>query len=92
MTKTSEEVVGRRRLVPPYEETTVDQSLIEQIVSNVLAQLQPASVRPVNQSPKSTPKPTMTLKSVVERPAAIELTASVITATSGTAPSSGTTA
>ena len=58
----------------------MDQALIEQIVSNVLAQLQPASVRPVNESPKSTPKTTMTLKSVVERPVVIELTASVITA------------
>ena len=58
----------------------MDQALIEQIVSNVLAQLQPASVRSVVESPKSAPKTTMTVKSVVERPAAIELTASIITA------------
>ena len=56
-------------------ESTVDQALIERIVSNVLAQLQPASVRPVNESPKSTPK-TM----AIEKSAVIELTASVITA------------
>ena len=73
--KTGEEVVGHRRLVPPYEETTVDQALIDQIVSNVLAQLQPASVRAVAESPKPTP----TMMSV-EKPAAIELTASIITA------------
>jgi len=73
--KTGEEVVGRRRLVPPYEETTVDQVLIEQIVSNVLAQLQPASVRPVVESPKSAPK-----MMTIEKPGTIELTASVITA------------
>ena len=53
----------------------MDQALIERIVSNVLAQLQAASVRPVVESPKSTPK-TMT----IEKPAAIELTASIITA------------
>jgi hypothetical protein len=53
----------------------VDQALIEQIVSNVLAQLQPASARPVVESPKSTPKMTAT-----EKPSAIELNASIITA------------
>ena len=66
---------------PSYETTTVDQALIEQIVSNVLAQLQPASVRPVTESPKSTLK-TMAVEKLmtVEKPAVIELTASVITA------------
>ena len=66
---------------PSYETTTVDQALIEQIVSNVLAQLQPASVRPVVESPKSTLK-TMAVEKLmtVEKPAVIELTASVITA------------
>ncbi len=78
-------LVGRRRLVPPYDETTVDQALIEQIVSNVLAQLQPASVRPVVESPKSTTKMETVGKPAVEpqaivKPAAIELTASIITA------------
>ena len=68
------EVVGRRRLVPPYEETIVDQTLIEQIVSNVLAQLQPAPVRPVTEVPKFAPK------MMVEKSVAIELTASIITA------------
>ena len=58
----------------------MDQALIEQIVSNVLAQLQPASVRPVVESPKSTTKATTVVKPVVEKPAVIELTASVITA------------
>lgn len=53
----------------------MDQALIDQIVSNVLAQLQPASVRPVAESPKSALK-LMT----IEKPAAIELTASIITA------------
>ncbi|MEK6260221.1 MAG: RpiB/LacA/LacB family sugar-phosphate isomerase [Planctomycetota bacterium] len=53
----------------------MDQALIEQIVSNVLAQLQPASVRPVIELPKSVPK-----MMTVEKVAAIELTASVITA------------
>ena len=67
-----------RRL--PYEETTVDQALIERIVSNVLAQLQPASVRPVVESPKSTAKTTTVVKPVVEKSVVIELTASVITA------------
>lgn len=66
---------------PPYKETTVDQALIEQIVSNVLAQLQPASVRPVVESPKSAQKvPTVEKSVTVEKPAVIELTASVITA------------
>ncbi len=58
----------------------MDQALIEQIVSNVLAQLQPASVRSVVESPKSTHKTTTVVKPVVEKPAVIELTASVITA------------
>ncbi len=53
----------------------MDQALIQQIVANVLAQLQPASVRPGVESPKSTTKTT-----TVEKPAVIELTASVITA------------
>ncbi len=53
----------------------MDQVLIEQIVSNVLAQLQPASVRPVVESPKSAPK-----MMTIEKPGTIELTASVITA------------
>ena len=58
----------------------MDQTLIEQIVSNVLAQLQPVSVRPVVESPKSTTKTTTVVKPVAEKPAVIELTASVITA------------
>ena len=58
----------------------MDQALIQQIVSNVLAQLQPASVRPVVELPKSTTKTTTVVKSVVEKPAVIELTASIITA------------
>ena len=58
----------------------MNQALIEQIVSNVLAQLQPASVRPVVELPKSTTKTTTVVKSVVEKPAVIELTASIITA------------
>ncbi len=63
------------------EETTVDQALIEQIVSNVLAQLQPASVRPVAETPKSAPKTTTVEKLMtVEKSAVIELTASIITA------------
>ena len=53
----------------------VDQALIERIVSNVLAQLQPASVRPVIEVPKSAPK-----MMAVEKSVAIELTASIITA------------
>ena len=53
----------------------MDQAFIEQIVSNVLAQLQPASVRAVANTPKSAPK-----MITVEKTAAIELTASVITA------------
>ena len=59
----------------------VDQALIEQIVSNVLAQLQPASVRPVVELPKSAPKAIAVeqMKSV-EKSAVVELTASVITA------------
>jgi hypothetical protein len=47
----------------------VDQALIDQIVSNVLAQLQPAPVRPVIEEPKPQSKPSV-----------IELTAPVITA------------
>ena len=58
----------------------MDQALIERIVSNVLAQLQPASVRPVIEVPKSTTKLTTVEQAVVEKPAVIELTASVITA------------
>ena len=60
---------------PSYEETTVDQALIERIVSNVLAQLQPVSVHPVIEVPKSAPK-----MMAVEKSVAIELTASIITA------------
>ena len=60
---------------PSYEETTVDQALIERIVSNVLAQLQPVSVHPVVEVPKSAPK-----MMAVEKSVAIELTASIITA------------
>ena len=58
----------------------MDQALIEQIVSNVLARLQPASVRPVVESPKSTTKTMTAEKLAVEKPTAIELTASIITA------------
>lgn len=58
----------------------MDQALIERIVSNVLAQLQPASVRSAAESPKSAPKLTTVEKLIAEKPAAIELTASVITA------------
>ena len=59
----------------------VDQALVEQIVSNVLAQLQPASVRPVVESPKSAPTiMTVEMLKPVEKPAVVELTASVITA------------
>lgn len=68
----------------------MDQALIDQIVSNVLAKLQPAPVRPVVEAPVETPvaetphvsmlpKPTVTPPKPA-LPAAIELTAPVITA------------
>lgn len=68
----------------------MDQALIDQIVSNVLAQLQPAPVRPVVEAPAAkapvveTPLfsklPAATVATPKPQPVAIELTAPVITA------------
>ena len=68
----------------------MDQALIDQIVSNVLAKLQPAPVRPVVEAPVETPVAATPLVSMLPKPtvtppkpalpAAIELTAPVITA------------
>lgn len=63
----------------------MDQALIDQIVSNVLAQLQPAPVRPVVEAPVvETPLfsklPAATVAAPKPQPVAIELTAPVITA------------
>jgi len=63
----------------------VDQALIDQIVSNVLAQLQPAPVRPVIEAPVAeaplfSKLPAATVVAPKPQPVAIELTAPVITA------------
>ena len=63
----------------------MDQALIDQIVSNVLAQLQPAPVRPVVEAPVAeaplfSKLPAATVAAPKPQPIAIELTAPVITA------------
>lgn len=55
----------------------MNQALVDQIVANVLAQLQPAPPRPVIEQPAPKPQPVVPAAS---RPQATELTAAVITA------------